>query len=350
MAEAAQPAAPATQPVLSEAKPVHRRDDGRKPALYHRKVGRGPCGIFRCVGNHRPTNYMILCQRPFNRDCKLPNCNEDFISPMFRDHVMPARVFWYNTFFYIYKTIYAWAVEEAMGAHGMINYVDARTSYMDGLVVIAAAQSIDQVVVIASGYCTRAYRLHRAGVKFFEVDLPPVVERKIGLVDAVLPDKEKYPRPAYVPTDLADVGALAGNLAGAGFDASRPALFTCEGIFCYLPQAVVDCVVAQVSEIAAPGSRLCLDLIPRGLLEGRVRPSRGFVNGRDALAARGEPLLSGFDTSPEDFAAYWRPHGWAVVELLDARALAAKQLPHLKWSDRKPPLLDFMHFAELRKE
>ena len=47
----------------------------------------------------------------------------------------------------------------------------------------------------------------------------------------------QYLRPAYVPTDLADVGALARNLAAAGFDASRPALFTCEGIFCYLPQA-----------------------------------------------------------------------------------------------------------------
>ncbi len=32
-----------------------------------------------------------LCQRPFNRDCKKPNCNQDFISPMFRDYVMPAR-------------------------------------------------------------------------------------------------------------------------------------------------------------------------------------------------------------------------------------------------------------------
>ena len=34
---------------------------------------------------------LQLCQRPFNRDCKRPNCNEDFISPMFRDYLMPAR-------------------------------------------------------------------------------------------------------------------------------------------------------------------------------------------------------------------------------------------------------------------
>jgi len=32
-----------------------------------------------------------------------------------------------------------------------------------------------------------------------------------------------------------------------------------------------------------------------------------------------------------------------------ARALTAKQLPHLKWSDRKPPLLEFMVHAELSK-
>lgn len=151
--------------------------------------------------------------------------------------------------------------------------------------------------------------------QFFEVDLPEVLERKMKMVDAVLPDKQKvspavlhcflvtqalnfrhpccdaavthcrlirvavlwllhclcdvsfpavelvsaklsisrisaflapflnlgmlhrqYPRPAFVPTDLADLGALARNLAAAGFDAARPALFTCEGIFCYLPQ------------------------------------------------------------------------------------------------------------------
>lgn len=43
--------------------------------------------------------------------------------------------------------------------------------------------------------------------------------------------------------------------------------------------------------------------------------------------------------------------GHAVTSCVCAgRGLAAKQLPHLKWSDRKPALLNFMHFAELRKE
>lgn len=59
-----------------------------------------------------------------------------------------------------------------MGAHGMINYVDARTSWMDSLVRAAAAQGFGQVVVIASGYCTRAYRLHQPGVKARALDDP----------------------------------------------------------------------------------------------------------------------------------------------------------------------------------
>ena len=44
-----------------------------------------------------------------------------------------------------------------------------------------------------------------------------------------------------------------------------------------------------------------------------------MLGSMQALAARGEPLLSGFETAPADFAAYWRPHGWAVTELLDGR-------------------------------
>lgn len=49
----------------------------------------------------------------------------------------------------------------------------------------------------------------------------------------------------------------------------------------------MDRVVAQISAVAAPGSRLCLDTIPRDLIEGRVKPSRGFINGRDVRCPHG---------------------------------------------------------------
>lgn len=40
------------------------------------------------------------------------------------------------------------------------------------------------------------------------------------------------------------------------------------------------------------------------------------ADGLQALKARGEPLLSGFETTPEAVSAYFRPNGWQLLELL----------------------------------
>jgi O-methyltransferase involved in polyketide biosynthesis len=46
---------------------------------------------------------------------------------------------------------------------------------------------LQQVVVIAAGYDTRAYRLARPGVKFYEIDLPHASKNKQELVRELLP-------------------------------------------------------------------------------------------------------------------------------------------------------------------
>ena len=47
----------------------------------------------------------------------------------------------------------------------------------------------------------------------------------------------QFPRPIFVGADLASA-PLAEALTSKGFDPSKPALFTCEGILCYLPQVI----------------------------------------------------------------------------------------------------------------
>ena len=44
----------------------------------------------------------------------------------------------------------------------------------------------------------------------------------------------QYPRPVYVAADLAAT-PLAEALEPKGFDRTKPAVFTCEGILVYLP-------------------------------------------------------------------------------------------------------------------
>lgn len=63
----------------------------------------------------------------------------------------------------------------------------------------------------------------------------------------------QYPRPAYVAADLA-VTPLKEALTAKGFDPSKPALFTCEGILTYLPQV-------QPSEITRHSSFLSFKVL-----------------------------------------------------------------------------------------
>jgi O-methyltransferase involved in polyketide biosynthesis len=44
-----------------------------------------------------------------------------------------------------------------------------------------------QIVIVAAGYDTRAYRLARPGVKFYEIDLPHASRNKQELVRELLP-------------------------------------------------------------------------------------------------------------------------------------------------------------------
>ena len=72
-------------------------------------------------------------------------------------------------------------------------------------------------------------------------------------------------------------GQLHHRCLGLGLTLTLPCLI----VQVCARQAVVDSVVAQISAVAASGSRLCLDAVPRDMLDGRVKPNRGWINGRD---------------------------------------------------------------------
>ena len=68
----------------------------------------------------------------------------------------------------------------------------------------------------------------------------------------------------------ADLAAtpLSAALAGSGFDAASPAVFTCEGLLYYLPPAAVDGFLADWATIAAAGVRCPFAAV---LTKGRQR-------------------------------------------------------------------------------
>jgi methyltransferase (TIGR00027 family) len=280
------------------------------------------------------TNVSMLMFRSANAAWGFPNTNKDWVAPLFFQHLRPedasniAVAGAPTAYARLRRTLFELPF---VGVPGMINYLDARTQFFDERVAAALDAGCKQVVVVAAGFDSTAYRHHRAGVKFFEIDLPHASAAKRALIDATLPDAARYPRPAYVAADLS-VTSLADALAGTGFDASQPTFFLVQGLVMYLAPAAVAGLLGSVRALSAPGSALALDFLRLEALTG-ASPSPGLEAMRAAVALRGEPFLSGIGGAREAADELAALFGYEVSDHASARQLAERHLPHLKWSE-----------------
>ncbi len=143
----------------------------------------------------------------------------------------------------------------------------------------------------------------------FELDLPELLEQK----QAILEQEHAEPRchRLVVPADLAeDDWPLA--LTAAGFDSSAPAVFIVEGLSWYLTEDENARLLDKLAPLAAPGSRLGIDIVRRDFLENpAAAPFFAFT------AAHG--INWQFGTN--DPAGFLAAHGWqAEVTACDAVA------------------------------
>src|SRR5882757_3332233 len=117
----------------------------------------------------------------------------------------------------------------------METWLALRVAYLDQLVGLAVDRlSIRQIVILGAGYDTRAARLPRAGVQYFEVDHPATQAAKREVV-AKLPG---YPVEAarYVSCNF-EIEDPIDRLVANGFNNAEPALIVWEGVVMYLPEA-----------------------------------------------------------------------------------------------------------------
>lgn len=133
-------------------------------------------------------------------------------------------------------------------------HVMLRTRFYDDRLLAAAA---DQVVLLAAGLDTRAYRLDwPAGTRLWELDLPPVLAFKEEVLDAA--GAAPACGRAVLPGDLLDPG-WPRRLVEAGFDPQRPTAWLAEGLVVYLSAEQAAGLLAAVGSLSAPGSRLLME-------------------------------------------------------------------------------------------
>ncbi len=194
----------------------------------------------------------------------------------------------------------------------MGSYQAVRTHFFDDFFAGAVQAGIRQIVILASGLDSRAYRLPwPAGTTVYEIDQPKVLEYKAATLDehGVLPLATRR----AVPMDLRFDWPKA--LREAGFDASVPTAWLAEGLLMYLPADAQDRLFEHITELSAAGSRVAAETAGRQADERRAQMRERF----ERLAAQfgieetlniGE--LTYHDADRADLAQWLAEHGWAA--------------------------------------
>ena len=168
-------------------------------------------------------------------------------------------------------------------------WVACRTRFFDECVGHFVSRGVGQVVVLGAGFDTRAARLRREGVRFFEVDHPATGREKLRRLERL----DGYPIDAatYVPCDFEREDFLE-QLGAHGFLRDQPALLLWEGVSPYLTRSAVQQTLDRVARGCHPASVLGFDYFSSRLSEGaRIRDEDKAV--LDALADFGEPVRFG---------------------------------------------------------
>ena len=141
------------------------------------------------------------------------------------------------------------------GEH-FVNFQGARTKYFDEYFRRAADAGARQVVILAAGLDSRAYRLAWPdGTTIFELDRPQVLDFK----REVLTGHGAQPRAERreVAIDLRDDWPQA--LRDNGFDAAKPSAWIAEGLLIYLPATAQEQLFTGVDSLAGPGSHIAVE-------------------------------------------------------------------------------------------
>jgi methyltransferase (TIGR00027 family) len=197
----------------------------------------------------------------------------------------------------------------------MATYLGVRSRFFDEFFAFASAAGIDQVVLLAAGLDTRAFRLDwLPGTTVYELDAPKVVQFK----DRVLTEQGAQSRchRRTVAVDLREDWPAA--LLQGGFHPRRPTAWLAEGLLPFLPDDAKDNLLTRVHELSAAGSQIAIE----------------HINGDVATLLR-EPMFQdmaerfGFDMAElwpgnqhYDPAEWLADQGWAVST---ARAAAVAE-------------------------
>jgi methyltransferase (TIGR00027 family) len=178
-------------------------------------------------------------------------------------------------------------------ASGSYFYVNARTHYIDALLMQMVEAGVKQVVILGAGFDSRGYRFRHVYPKlhFFEVDLPATIEwkkKKVIKIFGRLPEAV-----VYAPIDF-NTQTLQDALYPLGYDPRQKTFFIWEGVTMYITEDACRGTLTFIKNNSAAGSTVVYDYILRPVIEGHYKGFYGAERIAATVATHGEPYICGW--------------------------------------------------------
>lgn len=197
-----------------------------------------------------------------------------------------------------------------------------RTRFFDDFLLAAVrVREIRQVVLLAAGLDSRAFRLEwPTGLRLFEIDQEEVLDYKAS----VLGPLRATPRCERI-TVAADLRKeWSRGLVDAGYRATEPTAWLLEGLLMYLPAVAVERLLAETARLSVQGAELGVDTLPPGFLEMRQFIELYAERGCAVAFTTDDPVgllarcgwRAGLHSTPEEGVRLGRP--WPVPLAPDA--------------------------------
>jgi methyltransferase (TIGR00027 family) len=183
-------------------------------------------------------------------------------------------------------------------------FLAIRTRWFDERITAAVRAGRRQVVALAAGLDTRAYRLDwPARTLLFELDQDCLISYKEERLADLAVARCEVRR---LRVDLDDCWGT--TLLSAGYDLSQPTVWFVEGLLFYLQDSVAQQLLSRAAGLSAAGSTLAADFVGTGIF--RFPYMRPLLR---KLAEAGSPWQFGID----DPGAFTEACGWSRVEVTE---------------------------------
>lgn len=219
-------------------------------------------------------------------------------------------------------------LEESVGFHRMVDTFAARARYFDDYFAAAGQAGLLQVVIVASGLDSRAYRLRwPIGTTVYEIDQPEVIAFKAATMSEI--GAAPTAKLREVGIDLREDWPAA--LQEAGFDPAHPTAWLAEGVLIgWLPPEAEIRLLDSIIPLSAEGSRFAADYgTVTGTSPAAREQARLMTEGWRRQGLEMDLTSLTYPGEHTDVAAHLHENGWETTESRLADLFAAAGLPEL---------------------